>query len=48
MAIIRYYDNVALRRKASQEPLNQSSVETVWNNPNDEGVSEFYQKKLEN
>jgi len=47
MAIKRYYYDMALRRKVSQEPLNRSSVETVWNNPNDERVSEFYQKKLE-
>jgi Arc/MetJ-type ribon-helix-helix transcriptional regulator len=45
LAIIRYYEDLMLRKKALQEPLNQSSMEAQWNNPNDENASGFYQKR---
>jgi len=46
LAIVKYYEEErVLKQKLSEEPLNQATVDTHWNNPSDEKSSEFYTKK---
>jgi hypothetical protein len=35
----------SLKKRVKDDPLNESTMELVWNNPSDEKASEFYKKK---
>ena len=46
LALTRYYEQqMQMKKKIEEEPLNQSTIETHWNNPSDEQSSEFYIKR---
>ena len=46
LAIARYYEEqLQTKKRIEEEPLNQSTIETHWNNPSDEKSSEFYIKR---
>ena len=40
-----YKEQVQINKKIEEEPLNQSTIETHWNNSSDEKSSEFYIKR---
>ncbi|MFH1520469.1 MAG: hypothetical protein ABID61_02380 [Candidatus Micrarchaeota archaeon] len=46
MAIVRYYHELKYeKKKTSEEPMNQSTIEAHWNNANDTRSAEFYKKR---
>ena len=46
MSIVKYYEELKYsKKKVEEEPLNQSTIETSWNNSYDEKSSKFYIKR---
>ncbi|MBD3398112.1 hypothetical protein GF412_02875 [Candidatus Micrarchaeota archaeon] len=45
LALTRYYETRQKARGVQREPLEQSTIETHWNNPSDEKAEKFYRKR---
>ncbi len=46
LAVTRYYEEqLVLKKRIEEEPLNQHTIEAHWNNPTDEKSSEVYIKR---
>jgi len=48
LAIVRYYEEYKKSKTLTDEPMNQLTIDSVWNNPADEKAAAFYAKRYLN